>query len=385
MEEKNVPVITAEDEKMLSRAKLQLMAEPKNTFLSSILLNLQVEICPHTPTACTNGLFIKMGLDFMKGLTNKQRVFLLAHELWHVVFDHMGMTTRMNWNPKKANYAQDYVINAMLVYDMGMEFIDGGLLNKKYHNWDCAAVYKDLDDDEMDKSNALGEDVEQAKGGGTGTQGHEAITERIKDIVAKAALQAELANQTDSIPGDIREMVRDMLAPELPWYVILQNYFAEMTNDDYSWARRNRRFRDVYLPGMAGEGMGEIRAYFDASGSITQKELEIQCAEMKYIKEIMNPTKMTLRAFSHYMGKDQCFERDEEIVFNVDANGGTCVQQVIDDIIANEDTEVTVIFTDGYFHTPNIAGLESDIIWVIVNNKQWVCPHGFKTLHMTIK
>ena len=97
-------------DEQLRHAKIDLMT--KSVFLSTICLSLKHRFTEEIPTAATNGLSIIYNPDFLNGLTAQERTGLLAHEVWHVAFNHLtriGERDRMIWNK-----AGDYVINLML-------------------------------------------------------------------------------------------------------------------------------------------------------------------------------------------------------------------------------------------------------------------------------
>lgn len=375
-------------EKALSKAKVGIMMKENTAFISSVMMSLSFHWDQNIPTAGTNGLEIRINPAFFESLNPKQRVFLLLHETWHVAFMHVTRCFDFNYDPEKWNYAADYVINIMLV-DEGHEFIQGGLLDEKYRGWDADAVYRDLPDPPKMPQNILHGDIQNPGSNGDSQDGAggptaDEIKVKTAEVLARATMQADMAQQAGSVPADIRRAVEEARNPKLPWNVVLEQYMSERIQDEYSWNKRNRRFSHVYLPGLDSEGMGEVRCYLDASGSVSQKELSLQVAEMKYIKEVANPTVMALHAFSTELGREQRFERDEEIEFDVDAGGGTCVQPIMRDLAEHEETEVAVIFTDGCFSMPDTSHLQCDLVWVIVNNPEWTTDTG-RVIHMRIE
>ena len=82
--------MTMTKEKALDRAKIGLLQIKNSTFISTVLFNLKVEWDESVPTACTDGLRRIIGPDFFMKLDKEERVFLLAHEAWHVAFQHMS-------------------------------------------------------------------------------------------------------------------------------------------------------------------------------------------------------------------------------------------------------------------------------------------------------
>lgn len=366
--------------KALSQTKVQVMMSPKTSFISNVMLALKVEESGAIPTAATEGTKLMFNPEFFLGLSPKERVFLLLHETWHVIQEDPLRMKKAKY-PKVMNFAQDYYINQRLV-DEGFTMIQGGLYDKKYAGMTVVAIYDDLvkHGSEQEEQNPLAGDVQEAEG--TPEEQKEAQT-KVQEIISKAVMQAEISNQAGTIPEDIMRRVEDIRNPKLSWHQILEHYMQERVFDEYSWARRNRRISSIYLPSLWNEGMGEIRCYVDCSGSISQKELALEVKEMLYIKEISNPSKMVLHAFSHVLGKEQAFDRDEDIKFDADVSGGTSLSSVWRDIQNNPETEVTVIFTDGYVDVPPIDDLTCDVVFVIVNNKSWTHPDA-TVIHMEI-
>lgn len=371
-------------DKSLSKAKVAIMMKPDTAFISSVLMALKFKWDENHSTAYTDGLSIGIAPKFWEPLSPKQRIFLLLHETWHVALFHVTRCKESNkFEPKKWNYACDYYINLMLVKE-GHEFIEGGLLDYAYDGMSVEEIYDSLPDNLP--NNCLDGDIKDpgSASDDDNEPDHQDVKAQITETLARAMMQAQMAGQAGSIPDNIRRAVDAIRNPKLPWNVVLEQYMSERIQDEYSWNKRNRRFSHIYLPGLDSEGMGEIRCYVDASGSVSQKELSLEVNEMCYIKEVSNPTLMTLRAFACTLGKVQQFERDQDIDFDVDVGGGTSFEPIYDDLMNNPETEVAVIFTDGYLNVPDTSALPCDLVWVIVNNPSWTTNTG-RVIHMEIK
>ena len=75
-------------------------------------------------TAATDGRHIYFNRVFFEKLTVKQVEFVIAHEILHNVFDHMGR--REGRNGRIFNIAADYCVNGQLVRDsIGNHVIEG--------------------------------------------------------------------------------------------------------------------------------------------------------------------------------------------------------------------------------------------------------------------
>ena len=111
----------------LLKAKIELMT--RSAFISTIALSMQHIITNATKTADVNGTVIRYNPEFLQGQTISQFAGLMAHECWHVAYQHLAR--RGNRDPIIWNCAGDYIINSMLT-KAGFEIPTGGLLDKKY-------------------------------------------------------------------------------------------------------------------------------------------------------------------------------------------------------------------------------------------------------------
>jgi predicted metal-dependent peptidase len=96
------------------------------------------------PTAATDGRKFYYNSEFINKLKDKEVVFLVGHELMHVIFDHIGR--RGDHNPTLSNIAADYVVNdSCIEYRIGEKITTVPCLyDKKYHGWTYEEVYDDL-------------------------------------------------------------------------------------------------------------------------------------------------------------------------------------------------------------------------------------------------
>ena len=116
-------------ESKLLKAKVELMT--RSAFISTIALSLNHVITPETRTADVNGLTVRYNPEFIKKQTVPQFAGLMAHECWHVAFQHLAR--RGSRDPIIWNCAGDYIINYMLT-EAGFEIPTGGLMDHKYNN-----------------------------------------------------------------------------------------------------------------------------------------------------------------------------------------------------------------------------------------------------------
>lgn len=88
----------------------------------STIANLKFQEDSREKTAATDGKVIYYNPKFLEGLSDRQKVFLFAHEICHVKFDHIYRSEEKD--KKLWNIATDGVINALLKQDK-LEMIEG--------------------------------------------------------------------------------------------------------------------------------------------------------------------------------------------------------------------------------------------------------------------
>ena len=222
--------------------------------------------------------------------------------------------------------------------------------------------------------------------GGASGMSSEEVEQKIQDSIIKAATAAQMANQAGSIPGSIAKLIDQMLNPVLPWQVILANYMSTKSKAEKSWSRRNKRFRTTYLPSRLSESMGDVNIYVDASGSVSTDEFTAYISEMHDIRESLKPEIMKVISFDTSLKEEFVMEKGEEMAVNFSGGGGTCIGPVITHAEQQDEVDVTIIFTDGYFSNVDYTDVPNDILFVIVNNSSWTCDAPNATvIHMDYK
>jgi predicted metal-dependent peptidase len=373
----------------VSKAKIKLMIKKGQAFLSSLVLGLEVKFDEKTETATTNGLDLTFNPEYVKGLSDPELLYIVAKLTWHVAFMHM--LRRGNRDPKKWVVACEYAINYHL-RKANFQFVSGALEDSKYDNMSAEEIYELLPDEppESQMPDALSEpsagdgngegEGQSSSGGSQQGPSKEEIQQKVEDAIIKAAQSAEMQGDAGSVPGSIERMKDEFLNPKLPWQVILSNFMTAKSKTDKSWSRRNKRFRNVYLPSKLGESMGNVNIYVDASGSVSQAEFSAYITEMQDIRENLKPELMKVVAFDTSIKEEFVMEKGEDIDVNFRGGGGTSIECVIEHA-EEEETDVTIIFTDGYFSDRDYNRVPNDVIWVIVNNPSWTCPVG-EVIHM---
>ena len=155
-------------EQRLQKAVMSIMAHDKYVGLSSVLMIGDRTVDDTVPTACTNGRDEMYGRAFVDGLNDAELRFLILHECYHKMYQHLTTWKHLyKKHPQIANAACDYVINIQLVDgDGGTGFIkmpDVGLLDAQYRNMDSAQVFHKIYDSlpEGDDGRGVGDGMDE--------------------------------------------------------------------------------------------------------------------------------------------------------------------------------------------------------------------------------
>jgi len=355
-------VTIKELEGRLLKAKIELMT--RSAFISTIALSMRHVITDATKTADVNGTVIRYNPNFIKDLTIAQFAGLIAHECWHVAFQHM--VRRGAKDPIIWNCAGDYIINFMLT-KAGFEIPTGGLLNKKYdpgNEWSTDSVYDDLIKENYDPDTGTlmldlreGENDEEKDG----PQLDSAIT----SIIVRARTQAQISGKAaGEIPDEISRIIDRLLNPKLPWPVILNKFLDQRVKEEYSWARKNRRYpQDTYMPSLHSYGLGHLTFAIDTSGSIDDKELQEMLSEIRGIQQVFNPERMTIIDCDSVIHKIHDVNQNTDIMsLDFHGGGGTSFQPVLD-YVSKNPTQALIYFTDLYGED-NLDPVKYPILWI---------------------
>ena len=351
--------------KQTSKAKVGLMSEHNSVFITTILFHLKMIWDEAIPTAGTNGLDLKINPTWFGGLTPKAKIGLLAHEAWHVAFDHI--TRGLLYDPERHNRAADFVINIML-QDAGYELPPAGCVDKKYRGMSTEQVYKLLESE--DKKNGgvnVGTydcDIQQPS-----KEEAANVTEHIRDVLVKATTQSKMqGDAAGTIPGEIEIHLEEMLNPKLNWQVLFQNYMTAFAKNDYTYKKPNRRFFPThYLPTLHSESLGEIASAIDSSYSVGDHEFKQFVSEINGFRELLNPVLTTIIDFDTKINTIHKLTIDQDMQgIKFAGRGGTNLQPVFD-YYKDASPDVLVVFSDLYC-TAMTEEPDYPVLWVVVNN-----------------
>jgi predicted metal-dependent peptidase len=214
--------------------------------------------------------------------TEQQVMADVAHEVSHCV---KGDLWRVGARDQRLfNVAGDMRIDPELIAngfvgpDHGSPAANAYFWNPRNKGRSAEELYEEVkadppvfepDGKEGDLREPGGPDPTDPTGGARTPQEAKEIIDTLKrdwEIISRQA--AEIAHAQGTLPKGYEHLIAPVRPRTNPWDLI--KYFVSMCRrDDYSFARPSRRsvWRDLYLPSLLSEGIGEVLVGIDTSGS----------------------------------------------------------------------------------------------------------------------
>lgn len=381
------PQITIE--KALSKAKIGMMMMPDTVFFSTLCTSLEVVISDAVPTAGTDGRKLYINKDFFFGLTEAERIFLLAHETLHVAYLHP--IRRGNRDHELFNAACDYVINYELK-QRNFKFIEGGLYDPQYAGMSAEEVYEKLLQQPQQPQCSMPDLLSPAtgnqdKGNANGLpqqlteQQIKAIENEVMAKVVQAAMMAEMSKEGGSVPSHIKRTLEELSKPKVNWKAVLARFFSDMNKADYSWSKPNRKYLPNYLPKLHSVNLGRVDFAIDTSGSITVEQFNQFVSEVHGVLKMLNPNEIGVYQFDHALQGSNIVRNVRDIIkLPFKGGGGTSPECAIQEFIKNK-AQALIVLTDGYFNRNQLTNPKRPVVWVIYDNEKFNPPFG-KAVHI---
>ena len=335
------------------------------------------------PTAAVDGRNLYYNTQFFNAMSNKEIEFVVAHEILHMVYDHLGR--RGDRNPMLYNIAADYKVNNLLVRDRIGEKpkIVDCFQDFKYDADTSEEIYDKLFqqaqqdfEDFMKQLEAEGEMLDEhldMEGDGSGENDADESSDKngnniskrkpkyskeeiqkIKDEIKEGMLQAAQSAGAGNVPGEIQRMIRELTEPKMNWRELLRQQIQSTIKSDFTFQRVSRKswHTGAILPGMNNDETIDICVSLDMSGSIGDSQAKDFLGEIKGIMEEYKDYKIKLWTFDTKVYNEQDFSADcgEDLLdYEIYGGGGT-------DFMANweymkeQDIQPKkfIMFTDGY-------------------------------------
>ena len=221
--------------------------------------------------------------DYMGKLSDTQKLGVLKHEFYHLVFEHVTGRKPEGGLTKQDNMCMDLAINSHLIGELpdgacipGVKPFEWAEPGKSYE-W-YKANWQPLDNEDGEGEGGQGnpsdsfddhsgwDEVDNTE--------NEIAKERLKEAIKKAAEEASQAGSWGSVPASCRKDILDRLKVHINWEKALR-YFVKTSQraEKRSTVRRiNKRFPYIH-PGKKIKRHAKFAVSIDQSGSVDDEML----------------------------------------------------------------------------------------------------------------
>jgi len=313
--------------------------------------------------------------EFFEKLTDVQKLGVLKHEFYHLIFQHVTDRLPVDGMSKIWNVATDLAINSHLIGELP----DGGcipsLKDTPFEHYpvglSAEAYLKMLQEDEQFKKKPEDGDGEQGEGDGQGggglpdtmddhsewgdsaegTDTGNIAKQRLKEILEQASKEANRSNNWGTVSSEVRKQIQKFLNPTIDWKKMLRYFIktSRKANKRSTIRRLNKRYPRIHS-GTKVTRVANIAISIDQSGSVSDVMLA------SFFNELNNLSKLatfTVVPFDTEVDESKVFvwkkgeNRDWERVLC----GGTCFNAPTK-FVNERDFDGHIVLTDMYAPKP---------------------------------
>ncbi|MEE0746498.1 MAG: DUF2201 family putative metallopeptidase [Anaerovoracaceae bacterium] len=354
-------------------------------FFGSVAANVEYQEIEDTGIMKNDGSTIFYDPRYMSTLSDNDQLFLLAHELCHIAFEHKERG--VGKDPTVWMSATDAVINQMLKRD-GLEIISGGIDYPEAIDYSAEEYYElllsekldiELIDGQLEGQETPSDSHSESKQEDTGDNSDEDESEEsYKELPLEedrddededdeyTLIEEKESDAGNAVNRDIRTVEEiGASAPLIDWRVILPNTI----NYGVDWSYSNAILEDnIVRPVLEELPIPETEIILDTSWSVDEDLLRNFLRECK---NILTFSKMKAGCFDtvFYGFHDIRNEKDiDDMVF--EGGGGTDFNAAVNAFTLRVDNRI--IFTDGQAPMPDKP---MNAIWVVYGDEE-ITPDG---------
>ena len=388
---------TAEDEQAKAEA-LALWEADRGVLLFeqpfiaqlAMYLDLVPVVDYRAPTALTDGSRIFVNPYFLAELSADERVFVLAHEVWHCALRHLGRVAgreRHLWN-----LAVDHEVNGLLL-SQGLQMPEGGIHFADWEGLNAEEVYERLleaEDVPTDRGPLADDHLFEEPGGGpsSGVPADAVVDPEFAPLLSEAvrrrwperleAAAQQVLSRGGDLPGALARTLEAQRNPQLDWRELLRQFVTSTVGGQRRWLPPSRRYvhQGLYLPSRREDCIKVVFAV-DTSGSTSP-----------YVEQFVSELVALLATFGRYwvrvmqcdceVTSDETYTPERPLdpaSITVHGFGGTDFRPVFELAAKGEPPDALVLLTDGYgpapAHPPGYP-----VLWVLTPNGVPPVPWG---------
>jgi len=290
--------------------------------------------------------------DFFAKLPDVQKLGVLKHEFYHLIFEHVTGRMPTDGMSKEWNIATDLAINSHLLNELPeMCCLPGqgpfaDLPVGKSAEWYFANLPEDPGQGEEGEGEGQGGGEGQGEGDGDGQSqsgqgGYDSFDdhsgwgevdqatkdlakERLKDAMKKAADEASKSNSWGTVSSEVRKEIMERLTPRVDWKKVLR-YFVKTTqrsSRNSTVKRLNRRYPRIHA-GKKIQRQARIAISIDQSGSVSDAMLAAFFTELNTLAAL---AEFTVIPFDTEVAEDKVYtwKKGQTQTWERVMCGGTC-------------------------------------------------------------
>jgi predicted metal-dependent peptidase len=344
-------------------------------------------------TAATDGRYFYYNRNWIATLNKQETIFLMAHEVEHCVYDHMGR--KGSRKHKRWNAAADFVINLELHEHNVGKIPDPktcgvqACFDVKYKGMCAEEVY-----DELAKQGDFDWpefDIHLEPGDGRGVPMTEEERRILSDEIRNAVMQAAKSAGAGGTPGGVKRMLQELVEPQMDWREILNMKLQSVVKSDFTWARCSRKMQSsgIYLPAADTTVKVKAAVAIDCSGSMSNEMLRDLASEVKGIMQQFNDFELDLWCFdTSVYGYAQFTPDNIDDIDSYDIKGGGGTEFMCNWTFMKErgiEPERFIMMTDGYPYGSWGDEFYCDTLFLIHSDpgQRLVAPFGMTAWYTT--
>ena len=385
-------------------------------FYGLLLMHTKLAVDKNEETACTDGVRITFGTDFLDSLKDNELDFVMMHEILHIILQHCERGDAKD--SETYSLAADIVVNSNILFENEMDLESITLdpygvsmhvtpNGKEGYEYTAEEVYEML----LNHSDGNSQTAKASKGTrnqkashdrneswddysrwGQYEEGdilHDLWIRRFEDA-ARAIEIRDPSNKQGLLPSFAQRVLEKLKPPQLNWRMLL-NEFVQEDFTDYSFAPPDRRFDEspFFLPDFndKGDTVKDILFMIDTSGSVSDAMMTTAYSEIQgAIHQFGGKLQGWLGFFDTAIVEPKPFSDEDEFRSIRPAGGGGTNFGILFEYVRKHMREqlpsCMVILTDGYAPFPTEEVAEGiPVLWLLNNDK--VTPPWGKTARIT--
>lgn len=346
-------------------------------FFGVLSLKLKLVEDSNMPTAGVTPKELRFNPAFTDALGSAELKGLIAHEVMHLALLHPMRESGREHG--KWNEACDYAINENLIKD-GFTLPKGALLDASYNGLAAETIYDKLPTRPPQPNGGPGQpgagDGATGSFSDAGPEGTAEHGEALREWTQNVHDAVRAAQSAGKLPAGIKRLVDESLHRPMDWRALLRRFMTDQVKAVPTWAKRNKRFPHVYLPGKRREGMGEVCFIIDTSGSIDGPTLGRFSAECNAIIADCEPSQVHVVYADAAVNRVDSFDAGEPVIMEACGGGGTDFRPAFERIDEEGWPLACCVYLTDMCGTFPDAPPAYPVLWAAYGARGATAPHG---------